>query len=107
MIGSAENRYKHVENAGVHSGDATLVLPPQDLEESTVRQVEQATAKVAQALNVTGPMNIQFIAKNNEIKVIECNLRASRNSNSCNYNNTTSTISVTLTCSNSNQRRLI
>lgn len=69
---------EHVENAGVHSGDATLVLPPQDLDEVTVRKVEEATAKVAQALNVTGPMNIQFIAKDNEIKVIECNLRASR-----------------------------
>lgn len=69
---------EHVENAGVHSGDATLVLPPQDLDEITVKKVEEATAKVARALNVTGPMNIQFIAKNNEIKVIECNLRASR-----------------------------
>lgn len=69
---------EHIENAGVHSGDATLVLPPQDLDEITVRKVEEATAKVALALNVTGPMNIQFIAKNNEIKVIECNLRASR-----------------------------
>ncbi|KAI0560717.1 Glutamine amidotransferase [Gracilaria domingensis] len=69
---------EHVENAGVHSGDATLVLPPQDLDEITVRKVEEATAKVARALNVTGPMNIQFIAKNNAIKVIECNLRASR-----------------------------
>lgn len=69
---------EHVENAGVHSGDATLVLPPQDLDEITVRKVEEATSKVAQALNVTGPLNIQFIAKNNEIKVIECNLRASR-----------------------------
>lgn len=69
---------EHVENAGVHSGDATLVLPPQDLDEVTVRKVEEATVKVAQALNVTGPMNIQFIAKRNEIKVIECNLRASR-----------------------------
>lgn len=69
---------EHVENAGVHSGDATLVLPPQDLDDVTVRKVEEATAKVAQALNVTGPMNIQFIAKDNEIKVIECNLRASR-----------------------------
>lgn len=69
---------EHVENAGVHSGDATLVLPPQDLDEVTVRKVEEATAKVAMALNVTGPLNIQFIAKNNEIKVIECNLRASR-----------------------------
>ncbi|KAK4523440.1 hypothetical protein GAYE_PCTG60G1336 [Galdieria yellowstonensis] len=69
---------EHVENAGVHSGDATLILPPQDLDEITVRKVEEATIKVANALNVTGPMNIQFIAKNNEIKVIECNLRASR-----------------------------
>ncbi|GJQ12340.1 hypothetical protein GpartN1_g4131.t1 [Galdieria partita] len=69
---------EHVENAGVHSGDATLILPPQDLDEITVRKVEEATVKVANALNVTGPMNIQFIAKNNEIKVIECNLRASR-----------------------------
>lgn len=69
---------EHVENAGVHSGDATLILPPQDLDEMTVRKVEIATAKVADALNVTGPMNIQFIAKNREIKVIECNLRASR-----------------------------
>jgi aspartate carbamoyltransferase len=69
---------EHVENAGVHSGDATLILPPQDLDEVTVRKVEEATAKVALALNVTGPLNIQFIAKDNEIKVIECNLRASR-----------------------------
>jgi carbamoyl-phosphate synthase/aspartate carbamoyltransferase len=69
---------EHVENAGVHSGDATLVLPPQDLEPETVRKIEDATRKIANALNVTGPVNIQFIAKNNEIKVIECNLRASR-----------------------------
>jgi aspartate carbamoyltransferase len=69
---------EHVENAGVHSGDATLVLPPQDLDDVTVRKIEEATAKVALALNVTGPMNIQFIAKDNEIKMIECNLRASR-----------------------------
>ncbi|KAI8855100.1 hypothetical protein BC829DRAFT_426735 [Chytridium lagenaria] len=69
---------EHVENAGVHSGDATLVLPPQDLDPETVRKIEIATRKIANALNVTGPMNIQFIAKNNEIKVIECNLRASR-----------------------------
>lgn len=69
---------EHVENAGVHSGDATLVLPPADLDHITVRKVEEATRMVANALNVTGPMNIQFIAKDNEIKVIECNLRASR-----------------------------
>ncbi|EMD35866.1 carbamoyl-phosphate synthase [Gelatoporia subvermispora B] len=69
---------EHVENAGVHSGDATLIHPPQDLDPQTVRQIEEATAKIGNALNVTGPYNIQFIAKNNEIKVIECNLRAAR-----------------------------
>ncbi|KAL0073544.1 hypothetical protein J3Q64DRAFT_1878422 [Phycomyces blakesleeanus] len=69
---------EHVENAGVHSGDATLVLPPQDLDPETVRKIEIATAKIGRALNVTGPYNIQFIAKDNEIKVIECNVRASR-----------------------------
>ncbi|CAG8559147.1 12915_t:CDS:2 [Ambispora leptoticha] len=69
---------EHVENAGVHSGDATLVLPPQDLDPETVRKIELATQQIANALNVTGPFNIQFIAKNNDIKVIECNVRASR-----------------------------
>lgn len=69
---------EHVENAGVHSGDATLILPPQDLEKETVRKIEDATRKIGDALNVTGPYNIQFIAKDNEIKVIECNVRASR-----------------------------
>ena len=69
---------EHVENAGVHSGDATLILPPQDLDPETVRQIEHATSKIGNALDVTGPFNIQFIAKDNEIKVIECNVRASR-----------------------------
>ncbi|KAI4165542.1 MAG: hypothetical protein LQ342_000955 [Letrouitia transgressa] len=69
---------EHVENAGVHSGDATLILPPQDLDPQTVRRIEVATRKIANALDVTGPFNIQFIAKDNEIKVIECNVRASR-----------------------------
>ncbi|KAK4231368.1 protein pyrABCN [Podospora fimiseda] len=69
---------EHVENAGVHSGDATLVLPPQDLEKTTIQRIEEATRKIGDALNVTGPFNIQFIAKDNEIKVIECNVRASR-----------------------------
>lgn len=69
---------EHVENAGVHSGDATLILPPQDLEPETIRRIEEATRKIADALNVTGPFNIQFIAKDNDIKVIECNVRASR-----------------------------
>ncbi|KAL8989582.1 MAG: hypothetical protein Q9177_001558, partial [Variospora cf. flavescens] len=69
---------EHVENAGVHSGDATLILPPQDLDPQTVARIEDATRKIGDALNVTGPFNIQFIAKDNEIKVIECNVRASR-----------------------------
>ena len=69
---------EHVENAGVHSGDATLIMPPQDLEAATVRRIEHATSMIVAALNVTGPCNIQFIAKNNEIKVIECNVRAAR-----------------------------
>jgi carbamoyl-phosphate synthase / aspartate carbamoyltransferase len=69
---------EHIENAGVHSGDATLVLPPQDLDPETVSRIEEATAKIGEALNVTGPFNIQFLAKNNQIKVIECNLRAAR-----------------------------
>ena len=69
---------EHVENAGVHSGDATLIVPPQDLAKETVDRIVTATAKIGKALNITGPYNIQFIAKNNEIKVIECNVRASR-----------------------------
>ena len=69
---------EHVENAGVHSGDATLILPPQDLDAETVSRIEEATQKIARALNVTGPFNIQFIAKDKEIKVIECNVRAAR-----------------------------
>ncbi|CAG79327.1 hypothetical protein B0I72DRAFT_13866 [Yarrowia lipolytica] len=69
---------EHVENAGVHSGDATLIVPPQDLDPETVRRIVVATAKIGKALQVTGPFNIQFIAKDNEIKVIECNVRASR-----------------------------
>ncbi|RCH97326.1 hypothetical protein CU098_000191, partial [Rhizopus stolonifer] len=69
---------EHVENAGVHSGDATLILPPQDLDPATIQKIEEATAKIGRALNITGPYNIQFIAKDNEIKVIECNVRAAR-----------------------------
>lgn len=69
---------EHVENAGVHSGDATLVFPAQDLDAETIRKVEDATRKIAAALDVSGPFNIQFLAKDKEIKVIECNLRASR-----------------------------
>jgi carbamoyl-phosphate synthase large subunit len=69
---------EHVENAGVHSGDATLVLPPQRTYLETIRRIRKITGKIAGALCITGPFNIQFIAKGNEVKVIECNLRASR-----------------------------
>ncbi|MFC1852166.1 carbamoyl-phosphate synthase (glutamine-hydrolyzing) large subunit [candidate division CSSED10-310 bacterium] len=69
---------EHVENAGVHSGDATLVLPPQRTYLETMRQIRQISTKIAASLSINGPFNIQFIAKQNEVKVIECNLRASR-----------------------------
>lgn len=69
---------EHVENAGVHSGDATIVLPPQRTYLETMRRVKNITKQIARALEITGPFNIQFIAKDNEVKVIECNLRASR-----------------------------
>ncbi len=69
---------EHVENAGVHSGDATIVLPPQRTYLETMRRVKIITKQIADAFKITGPFNIQFIAKDNEVKVIECNLRASR-----------------------------
>ena len=69
---------EHVENAGVHSGDATIVLPPQRTYLETMRRVKTISKKIAASLKITGPFNIQFIAKDNEVKVIECNLRASR-----------------------------
>jgi len=69
---------EHIENAGVHSGDATIVLPPQKLYLETVRRCKLIARQIAEALEITGPFNIQFIAKENALKVIECNLRASR-----------------------------
>ncbi len=69
---------EHVEYAGVHSGDATIVFPPQKLYLETIRRVKRISAKIAAELKITGPLNIQFLAKDNYIKVIECNLRASR-----------------------------
>jgi carbamoyl-phosphate synthase large subunit len=69
---------EHVEHAGVHSGDATIVLPPQKLYIETIRRIKDIAKKIAKELNITGPFNIQFLAKNNFVKVIECNLRASR-----------------------------
>lgn len=69
---------EHIENAGVHSGDATVVLPPQRLYLETIRRTKKITREIVKELNITGPFNIQFIAKNNAIQVIECNIRASR-----------------------------
>lgn len=69
---------EHIENAGVHSGDATVVLPPQRLYLETIRRTKKITREIVKALNITGPFNLQFIAKNNAIQVIECNVRASR-----------------------------
>lgn len=69
---------EHIEDAGVHSGDATLVLPPQTLYIATIRRVRKIAAALAKALEITGPFNVQFLAKHNTVKVIECNLRASR-----------------------------
>jgi carbamoyl-phosphate synthase large subunit len=69
---------EHVENAGIHSGDATLVIPPQRLYLETIRKTKKITSEIVAALKITGPFNIQFIAKNNFIQVIELNLRASR-----------------------------
>jgi carbamoyl-phosphate synthase large subunit len=69
---------EHVENAGVHSGDATLVLPPQRLHIETVRRLKVIAKKIVKGLNISGPFNIQFLGKGNHLKVIECNLRASR-----------------------------
>jgi carbamoyl-phosphate synthase / aspartate carbamoyltransferase / dihydroorotase len=69
---------EHVENAGVHSGDATLVTPPQDINEQTLEKIKEISRDIAALLDVSGPFNMQLIAKNNELKVIECNLRVSR-----------------------------
>lgn len=69
---------EHVEYAGVHSGDATLVFPAQRIYMATARRIKRISAQIAEALNISGPFNIQYLAKDNYVKVIECNLRASR-----------------------------
>ena len=69
---------EHIEFAGVHSGDATIQFPAQKLYVETVRRIKKVSQRIAAALNITGPFNIQYLAKDNDIKVIECNLRASR-----------------------------
>lgn len=69
---------EHIENAGVHSGDATIVLPPQKLYIETIRRIKRISREITRELEITGPFNVQFLAKDNRVKVIECNLRASR-----------------------------
>ena len=69
---------EHIEFAGVHSGDATIQFPPQKLYVETMRRIKKVSSQIAAALHISGPFNIQFLAKDNDIKVIECNLRASR-----------------------------
>jgi len=69
---------EHIENAGIHSGDATVVLPAQRLYIETLRKIKQISEKISIALNITGPFNIQFLAQRTSVKVIECNLRSSR-----------------------------
>ena len=69
---------EHIEYAGVHSGDATMVFPAQHIYFSTIRQIKKISCKIAKELNISGPFNIQYLAKDRQVKVIECNLRASR-----------------------------
>ena len=69
---------EHIENAGVHSGDATMVMPPQTISDSVIKQIEKDTREIALALKIKGPFNVQYLVKNEEVYVIECNLRSSR-----------------------------
>jgi carbamoyl-phosphate synthase large subunit len=69
---------EHVEFAGVHSGDATMYYPPQKVYVETVRRLKAIAEKIAKRYEISGPFNIQFLGKNNDLKVIECNIRASR-----------------------------
>jgi len=69
---------EHIERAGVHSGDATLVFPPQDLSAAVLERIRETAERLARALHITGPFNLQLLFKEDELKVIECNLRASR-----------------------------
>ena len=69
---------EHIENAGVHSGDATMVIPPQTISKSVIKKIRNLTEKIALALKIRGPFNVQYMVKNGEVYVIECNLRSSR-----------------------------
>ena len=69
---------EHIENAGIHSGDATMAIPPQSLSQKIITKIEEYTKKIALALNIEGPFNVQYLVKNGSVYVIECNLRSSR-----------------------------
>jgi carbamoyl-phosphate synthase (ammonia) len=69
---------EHLEKAGVHSGDATLILPTQNISKNAIKYIKHAANKIAQKFEITGPFNVQFLVKGDEVLVIECNLRASR-----------------------------
>ncbi|MFX1312734.1 MAG: ATP-grasp domain-containing protein, partial [Promethearchaeota archaeon] len=69
---------EHIENAGVHSGDANMAIPPQTISENIIKKIEEYTNKIALALKIQGPFNVQYLVKNGEVYVIECNLRSSR-----------------------------
>ncbi|MFX1274288.1 MAG: carbamoyl-phosphate synthase (glutamine-hydrolyzing) large subunit [Promethearchaeota archaeon] len=69
---------EHIENAGIHSGDATMAIPPQTISEKIIKKIEEYTKKIALALKIIGPFNVQYLVKNEEVSVIECNLRSSR-----------------------------
>ncbi|MBY8980485.1 MAG: carbamoyl-phosphate synthase (glutamine-hydrolyzing) large subunit [Candidatus Lokiarchaeota archaeon] len=69
---------EHIENAGIHSGDATMAIPPQTVSNEVTLKIEEYTKKIALALKIHGPFNVQYLVKNNEVYVIECNLRSSR-----------------------------
>ncbi|MFX0181412.1 MAG: carbamoyl-phosphate synthase large subunit, partial [Candidatus Hodarchaeota archaeon] len=69
---------EHIENAGVHSGDANMAIPPQTISENIIKKIEEYTNKIALALKIQGPFNVQYLVKNGEVFVIECNLRSSR-----------------------------
>ncbi|MFX0077301.1 MAG: carbamoyl phosphate synthase large subunit, partial [Candidatus Hermodarchaeota archaeon] len=69
---------EHIENAGVHSGDATMSIPPQTVSDKVIKTIEENTREIALALKIRGPFNVQYLVKNEEVYVIECNLRSSR-----------------------------
>ncbi len=98
---------EHIENAGVHSGDATMILPAQKIYIETARKIEDYAAKIAAALCITGPFNIQFIASDNNVQVIECNLRASRSFPFCSKTSNINFIEIATNAMLGNQMEVI